>query len=230
MLPQIPRAAVLLSLGLLAAACGGKSDDSGRWIGQTYLLEIPPANWSEPRGIGGDIGGFVPQFLFTVNRGSSQNLAVTVGTAKGGAQDPCNPTADVSMSGAQYPKSQILAPSFPLHIVDTNQMPTVVVDATVHGFSFNDILPAGDAKAKSGQVTATIDAGEVYRLFRLIPNPTKDSVCQALASAGAPCAACAHNGQPYCLTIKAVQVAGTPATAAVKPVTAGSVPASCSTP
>ena len=221
--PPIHRVFCVLSFALLAGACGGAANDGSRWVGHTYLLTVPPANWSEPKGIGGDIGSFVPQFLFSVARGSGADLDVTIGTANADAQNLCNPTTKVTISGAADRHSRIVAPSFPLHIVDTNQTPTVVVDTTVHDFSFKDVLPAGTSK--DGEIAATIDAAEVYKLFRLIPNPTKDSVCMALASAGAPCAACPHNGQPYCLTVKAVQLGGTEASAAVTPVSA--VPDSC---
>ena len=214
-----------LSLALVFAACGGgEPSDSSRWVGHTFMLEVPATNWSEPRGIGGDIGGFVPQFLFGVARGSGQDLDVTIGTAIAGTQDPCNPTTRVTASGAAYPGSMIVAPTFALHIVDKNQTPTVVVDTTIHDFSFTNTLPGGTGK--DGEMTATLDAAEVYPLFRLVPNPNKDSVCKALGSAGATCMACAHNGEPYCLTIKAVQLAGTPSTVAVKTI-AAAVPASC---
>ena len=223
--PPIFRAVSTLSFALLFVGCGGSANDSSQWVGHTYLLTVPSANWSDPKGIGGDIGSFVPQFLFTVARAASgSDLDVTIGTATNDMQNLCNPTTKVTISGAAYPHSMIVAPTFPLHIMDTNQTPTVVVDTTVHDFSFKDILPAS-ATAKDGEIAATIDAAEVYRLFRLIPNPTKDSVCMALSSAGAPCAACPQNGQPYCLTVKAVQLAGTQASAAVTPVSA--VPDSC---
>lgn len=229
MQPRNLRLVPVLSFALVVAACGGEPNDSSRWVGHTFLLNIPATNWSEPRGIGGDIGGFVPRFLFSVARGASgQELEVTIGTSVGGMQDPCNATTKVTASGADYPGSQIVAPAFPLHIVDTNQTPTVVVDTTVHDFTFKNTLPGGSGK--DGEVTATIDAAEVYPLFRLIPMPSKESVCKALGSAGATCAACAHNGEPFCLTIKAVQLGGTQSAVALKSVAVDDVPASCRKP
>jgi hypothetical protein len=210
----------------LFAACGGEANDSSRWVGHTYLLTIPAANWSEPRGIGGDIGSFVPQFLFGVARAAvTSDLEITIGTATANMQNLCNPVTKVTITGTNYPKSLIVAPAFPLHIIDTNQTPTVVVDTTVHDFSFKNILPQGGVK--EGEVSATIDAAEIYPLFRLIPNPTKESVCMALSSAGAACAPCPHNGEPYCLTVKAVQLSGTPAPTAVMPIAANDRPDSC---
>jgi len=230
---QLPLARVirLSSMALAAAAlagCGGSAADSSQWMGKSYRLEVPSDNWVQPPGVGGDVGDFVPQFLFGVAHATGPDLTVTVGTAKGGVQDTCNATAEVTpVSGSDYPKSTIVVPAFPLHIVDTNQTPTVIVDTTVRNLTFTDVLPDGAARP-DGKVLATIDAEEVYPLFRLIPNATKDSVCAALQQAGAPCAACPHNGQPYCLTIGAVQVASVEASAPVMTINAASIPASCS--
>jgi len=208
-----------------AAACGGAD---GGWEGKTFLLDVPATNWAEPQGIGGDIGDFVPQFLIGVEKGTgADDLAITIGTAVGGTQDPCNRTAQTTASKANHPKVAIGAATFPLHIVDTNQTPPVVVDATIHDLAFKDVLPGG-ARA-DGEVAATIDATEVYPLFRLIPNPSPDEVCKALAQVGAPCITCAHSGQTYCLRIKAVQLGTTPS-ARVKAISASDIPASCSSP
>ena len=41
--------------------------------------------------------------------------------------------------------SEIVVPGFPLHIVDTNQTPNVVVDTTIHDLTFSNVLPTGAA-------------------------------------------------------------------------------------
>jgi hypothetical protein len=218
---------VALAAGAALAACGSDAPGSSQWVGNSYRLEVPADNWVKPQGIGGDVGDFVPQFLLGVAKGTGSQLTVTVGTAKGGVQDTCNPTVDVGADGGAYPKSEIVVTAFPLHIVDTNQTPTVVVDTTIRNLTFTNVLPDGAARP-DGTVDATIDAEEVYPLFRLIPNPSKDSVCQALASAGSSCVPCPHNNQPYCLTIGAVQVTAVTAASPVVTIAAGSTPATCS--
>jgi len=216
-----------LSLAAVAlAGCGSDAADSSRWVGKSYRLAIPSDNWVQPRGVGSDIGDFVPQFLFGVARATGPNLTVTVGTANADVQDQCNATAEVAVAGANYPMSEIVVPGFPLHIVDTNQTPNVVVDTTIHDLTFTNVLPTGAARP-DGEVSATIDAAEVYPLFRLVANPSKETVCSALGSAGAPCVTCPHNGQPYCLTIGAAQVEAMPASAPVMTITAASIPSSC---
>jgi hypothetical protein len=219
-------AALVLTLTSTFAACGGgDSDGSSAWVGKSYVLTIPADNWTDPPGIGGDIGDFVPQFMFGVAKGSN-GLDVTIGTATDSVQNDCNVTTAVSASGSAYPLVTITTPTLNMHIVDTNQTPTVVVDTTVRDVTFKDVLPG--TPSKQGTVVATIDAAEVYPLFRLIPDATKESVCDALAQANAPCTACPHNGEPYCLTIKAVQVEGVEASAAIKTITTSDLPASCS--
>ena len=221
------RLVLFSSAALALAACGSNAADSSQWVGKSYRLDIPPDNWVKPQGVGSDIGDFVPQFLFGVAHASGTDMTVTVGAALAGVQNPCNATTEVTVSGAAYPMSEIVVPAFPLHVVDTNQTPTVIVDTTIRNLTFTNVLPDGAAKP-DGEVSATIDASEVYPLFRLIPNPSKESVCAALQTAGASCVACPHNGQPFCLVIGAVQVAAVAASAPVTTIAPASIPASCS--
>jgi hypothetical protein len=215
--------AVVAWTAFVPAACGGS--DTG-WAGKTFLLEVPSTHWVEPPGIGGDVGGFVPQFLLGVEKAGGANaLAIQIATANGGVQDVCNPTTSVTTTGAEYPGVEIAAAAFPLHIVDRNRTPYVVVDTTIRNLAFKDVLPGGPSK--EGELSATIDAAEVYPLFRLVPNPSPDSVCAALASAGAPCATCPHSGRPYCLAIRAVQLGAVATPTRVTPVAAADIPASC---
>jgi hypothetical protein len=219
------RPSLLLPWVLLLAACGEEDAGSSRWVGKTYLLDIPAANWAEPPGIGGDIGDFVPQFLIGVESAAAGNLTITLGTAAGGAQDPCTPTTQVTTSAAEYPRTQIIAARFPMRIVDA--VNAITVNTTIHDLTLTNVLPAESA-AKDGELKATADIAEIYPLFTKIPNATKESVCSQLAAFGAPCAICAANAQPYCLTIKAVELASTAAPTPVAPILASTLPVSCS--
>src|SRR5262249_246927 len=135
-LTQLPLVPVvrLFSVAVAAmalAGCGSNAADSSQWMGKSFMLEVPSDNWVQPPGVGGDVGDFVPRFLLGVAHATGPDLTVTVGTAKAGVQDTCNATAEVAVTGSDYPKSTIVVPAFPLHIVDTNQTPTVIVDTTV---------------------------------------------------------------------------------------------------
>jgi hypothetical protein len=216
---QGPALLVLSTLAFLAG-CG---DHTPAWAGKTFLLKVPAANWSMPRGIGGDIGAFVPDFLIRVDGGSGDDLKVTLATAPAPAdvQDPCNPTSGLMVSAATYPNSQIVAPALPMRLVDTEN--SIIVNTTIHDFTLTDLLPP----AMEGTLTATVDVSEVYPLFTLIPNATKESVCTQLEAFGAPCAICAFSNQPYCLTLQAVQLGATPVPTTVSPLAPSGIPASC---
>ncbi len=211
----------LALLPVAPAACGGGGEAS--WDGQTYLLDISPLNWASPPSIGGDIGGFVPQFLFMVEPGAGDELSVLVATAVEGAQDPCNPTTRLTTSASTRPYSTLTATTFPMRIVNPDG--PVTVNATIHDLTFTNVLPGGNAG--DGQVIATADIAEIYPLFTLIPGATKDSVCQELNEFGAPCETCAFSGQASCLTITAVQIDSTSTSAAIVPIAPGNIPATC---
>jgi len=78
------------------------------------------------------------------------------------------------------------------------------------------LLPA-DSAAKVGELDATVDLGELYKLFYLVPNATPDAVCQTLNQAGVPCDVCAFNQQPYCLTLQASQIVASKSAATITP-------------
>jgi hypothetical protein len=223
--PRLCRPLNWMALALLPiapVACGGSGDAS--WDGKTYLLDISPLNWISPANIGGDIGDFVPQFLFTVEPGANDELSVLVATAIDGVQDPCNPTSRLTTSAAARPYSMLSASTFPMRLVNPDG--PVTVNATIHDLTFTNVLPGGEAG--DGQVTATADIAELYPLFTLLANPTKDSVCEELYSFGAPCQTCAFSGQASCLTITAVQIDSTSTSASVVPIAPADIPAACS--
>src|SRR5690606_14836278 len=70
-----------LLLGLATACGAGEEDGDGTdtvtpgvgagdttpWAGQTFILSIPEANWSEPMGLGAEIGPFVTPFLIRID-------------------------------------------------------------------------------------------------------------------------------------------------------------------
>src|SRR5262245_48032229 len=217
-------ALVALLAGLPSLACGSSQPGSGRWVGKAYALEIPKANWYEPRGIGGDIGDFVPQFLLAIESAGTDALKVTVATGAAGTQNGCNRTTSVTMSGAAYPDTEIVVPEFPMHLVDA--VNGIVVDTSVHDLAISNVLP-GDIPADEGRFTAVIDVGEVCPLFTKIPDVTRDAVCMQLSAFGAPCAVCAHNSMPYCLKLTAIQLGAVQSPTAVRTIAAADVPATC---
>ena len=218
--------AVLLPLVGACAGCGG--DSGPHWVGKTYLLDAPAfsaGKWTKPPKFGADIGGYVPQFLFGVAAGAGGDLAITVATSYAGVQDACNPTTPVTSSGADYPKLQISAHTFPMRVLDSQK--GTMVPATARDLIFKDVLP-GDSAAKTGELDATVDVRDLYSLFHLISdNPTPDMVCSTFLSYNVPCDVCALDGQQYCLTLQAQAIGATQVPTPVVQVQASDISASC---
>jgi hypothetical protein len=222
---------VLLSSCCAALACGSGGQTPGsHWAGKSYLLdtpEVPPPNWIQPKGFGSDVGAYVPQFLIGVAAGTGDDLTITLATALEGSQDMCVPTAQITASATGYPNLAIATDALKMRIKDTDPSRAKVVKATARNLQLNNILP-GESPAKDGELIATVSVAELYPLFYQIPNATKDSVCSAFAQAGVTCQPCPSDQQPYCLTLKAVQIGAAQVATQVVPVSEGSIDPSCS--
>jgi len=227
---SITTTTLLALFPLFTLACSSDSGTSSSypWVGQSFLLSVPADRWTEPAGIGSDIGNFVPNFIIEVSSVSDGSLQANLGTADdNGAQDLCNPTTSITGT-AQPPSVQIGPAEVPLRIVDADH--GVVVTAMAHDFTLTNILPDGDVMATEGELSATVDARELYPLFYLLTNPTPDVVCSALLSFGAACSACPGDGAAYCLSLKAVRLGATELTGTnLQPVDAASLDSSCQT-
>ena len=209
----------------LATGCSSPETESepapptNQWNGQTYLLDVTEVQWSEPRGIGKEIDLFVPNFLMRIEGESPDSFDVFMATAKAdGTQDMCNLTRTLTANGSA-PGAVIGPDEFPLHIEHADEEIEMTVDGLVYDFTFTDTLPNGNTMSTSGELTATMDFRDLYELFTLLIDPTPESVCVALEeSYGKPCAPCPNDGQPYCLTIKAIELGAVPSSTEIEPV------------
>lgn len=193
---------------------GDKPSDSNEWSGHTYKLSIGDRSWTDPRGVINDIKDYVPEFWFEVKGTSSKSFDVVTATARDGTQDVCNPTA--TLPGAD---NAIGPADFPLRIKHAKE--DIVVHATLHDLTFDNVLPSGGAVSTTGTFSATLDGRDVAPLFTLIDSdPTPDELCTALSqvSPPAPCEVCAYDGQTYCLTLKASKVGAEEATSTITPI------------
>jgi hypothetical protein len=225
----VRRLILVCAIPCASVACGS-NDASNPWVGKTYLIDtpsMPEAYWTVPKKAGGYIGAFVPQLLISVEGGSGDELRVTLGTAINGEQDLCSPTTQVTSSAARYPQSTIEVPSFPMRIVNPNPKRGNVVFTTVHDVVFEDVLP-GEPPPDDGTLTATVDFQEVYPLVNLLPDPTKDEACDLFQKEGGfSCQTCSFNQEPYCVTVKAVEILGTLTSTRVVTVAEDQIASSC---
>jgi hypothetical protein len=219
----------VLTATTLSACGGGGSHPASNWIGKTYLLDRPPSTrWVEPKkGSSGSMGDYVPQFFIGVEAGSGDNLSITLTTGLDGVQDMCTPTTEVTVTGANYPDVEITVPSLPIHLTETDPDLAKVVATTIHDVSLKNVLPGRNETTPSGELKATLDFAEAYPMFHLYDNPTKELVCAAFEDAGVPCQTCAFNGEPYCLTFRAVQLVASEISTPIQPLLASDIAPSC---
>jgi hypothetical protein len=206
----------------LTVGCGDENsgdDGASAWTGQTYVLAVPENNWAEPTGVGQDLGEFVPPFAIQVESAADGSYDVLLGTTDpAGAQQPCNATTRVTATSAGEPAIQIGPVEFPLYIKHVREE-GLAVETVVHNFMLKDVLPNGATPSETGELTAVVDIRDIYELFTQILGRTPDSVCEALSS-NAACSPCAADGQPYCVSLRAILLGATPSPLVLSPIDA----------
>jgi hypothetical protein len=210
----------------LASACSGAearepSEAPLPWNGTTYLLDIAPGNWYEPRGIGREIDAFVPSFLLRVDGEAPDVSRVTVGTADtDGQQDPCNATTVMDAMAA--PPAVAMGPSVYSLFIRSDELS---VRSSVHELTITDVLPDGEKVSEVGELSAILDFRELYPFFTIQLEPTPESVCALFSNQySRPCGPCPNDGEPRCLTVRANSLGATP-TAPIVPIDSVTDPA-----
>jgi hypothetical protein len=253
----IPAALVLASLPL--AGCSGDDDDDATntvaspLAGHTYVLTTNDANWSEPRGIAGDVENVMPHFLFQVTGTGGSNVSVRMSVAPKVKdadhnvlpvieQDMCSPTYDIPSSGTA---AQLGPMDVSLHLINTVMLDDpkddIQVTAKVSGLEFKNIFPPnGQAWSQDqidenvdypGELKATMDFRELAPLFNVLYHedgspPTAAEVCGQLPKTAA-CTACS-DGNMSCLSARAIFLHAEDSPGmTVEPVDAASRPATC---
>ena len=209
---------LLLVLFALSTGCSAEKPETNPWHGRTYWLEIPRVNWSEPRGIGSDIGDYVPGFLLKVQGDAPDTFEVMMGAATAdGGQNTCNPTGKVSGS-AELPGGAIGPSEFPMHIRHVRD--PIVADGTVYNLTITNALPNGDS-TPIGEFVGTMDFRQIYQLFTAIINVTPEACCTTLEMTySRTCEPCPSDQEPYCLTVKAIDLIAVPYDAELEPIDA----------
>lgn len=233
---------VLLGMTLPLTACSGDDDSSGGttqtspWSGKTYLLSLSKRDWTVPKGVGADLFGVAPAFIFKVT-GTGNNLTATMATSPGAypnpadpttslpvtpaqaMQEPCGPTVNFPLAAAGYPKMTLGPSQIRMFVRNNTPTPPLQITADVYDLKFTDILPNGSTPSTTGTLEAKMDFRELYVLFASLgESRTPESVCDALSRAYTPsdCAAgdpactvkceACPDGGPYCLSVKAEDI------------------------
>lgn len=233
--PRTKLTCLLPALFLLSVACSGEDtpppaeDPVNPWDGKSYALAISASRWSEPRGIGQEIDGFVPVFWLKVEGSAPEAFDVTLATATlDGVQDDCNPTQVVPAS-AEPPNVTIGPTDFPLRIQHIDE--PIVVQGTIYDLTITNILPDGDVLAEEGEFVGTMDFRETYELFTLLVTPTPEAVCNTFfMNYEIPCEPCPTDQEPYCLTLKAVRLGATELAGEIQTIDPADIDPACSEP
>ena len=226
-------ALLLPAFGALVGCSDSSSpSSSANWVGRTFLLDTPALSsqhWTKPKGAAGDVGSFVPQLLIGVAAGTGSDLTITMTTAQDSVQDMCNPTTDMTASGADYPDVQLTTTAFAMRIVVTNPDYPCTVAGTAHDMTLKNVLP-GRADTSGSELDAVVDFAELYPLAHALPvdQRTPDAVCKLFADNGvAPCETCAFNGQPYCETLQGVQMVASAFPTPIAKLSVSDIPVPC---
>ncbi len=237
MLKRFSTAVALCLISIPLAACSSGDDDSSKnndasWSGHRYLLSIKKGDWAVPRGVGADLFGVAPAFMFDIQgSGSNQTTTLGYGTAtmldadknpvalppEQIKQDACGPTTTATV-GAD---GSVTVPQMKLHVINASQTPPLQVTADVFNLKFSNVFPNGGTTSTSGTLEATMDFKQLYILFASL-GPTRDaaSVCQALSEHYTlstcmddsckvkcePCPNASATDTPTCLTVQATDL------------------------
>jgi hypothetical protein len=198
---------ILVSAICTLAACGSNAPDPlSSWTGKTFIFDLPalkPSKWREPSGAGDALSEFVPQLLVAVEA-AGDGIKVTMTTALANEQDECNPTTEAEVSELAYPQVLISASSFPIRVADTDPSREKVVSSTAHNVKLRNGLPGS---TEDNEFIATLDVSELYPLAYRVPNASKETVCETFKQQmDKDCEVCPHNGEPWCITVRAVQL------------------------
>ncbi|MBN1608207.1 MAG: hypothetical protein JW940_16365 [Polyangiaceae bacterium] len=216
--------ALLCTAGLCTAGCGDSKEESNPWVGHTYALDIPDGNWTEPPGVGGEFGPFVPDFAIQVEASSGDQLDVLLGALDAdGKQEQRNPTTAVkakSSSGFELGPVDV-----PLYVVNGD----LEAIGTIYGLTMTNVMPDGATVSETGTFSGVMDARQFYCLFTAVIPRTPVGVCTAVAeytkneAHPVSCGPCPNDNEPYCFTLTATELGATQVGTSVQPVDTSSV-------
>ena len=165
----------------------------------SFILDIKEEDWTEPVGVGGEIGGYVPLFAFEIRGVDGTDLDVLMGTADGNEQDKCNKTE--SFEGVVDPNPDFIIGPGEFEAIITGEESKVI--ATVHDLTISGTFTGQGTGFAENVLTATVDFRDIAELFTLLTDPTADKICETAPNMGFECEECPFDGQTYCISLKA---------------------------
>ncbi len=174
-------------------------NDLSNLIGTSFLLSIEQNQWTEPLTVGRVIGRYVPLFVFEIEDAKEDELDILMGTADNGEQDTCNRTTSFTGVVDPNPEFQIGPSDFEAVIEGEDS----IVVATLHDLTITGTFTDQGLSFKENTLSVTCDFRDIYSLFYLVESPTPDRICDIAPLIGFQCESCPHDGEIYCITVKA---------------------------
>jgi hypothetical protein len=168
-------------------------------VGNTYLIDLSAASYSEPPGIGTLLGLFLdaPLLLGVASvDGSNISFLATQGVLNElegtYEQIPSFPVWD--FSNADFSESPYFAAQTALLNVDYSG-----TDIPIHDFDISGTFSSDGSMIGGAQFRGTGDTRNMGPLLNLGNNP--NAVCELVGDYGVECLACPDDNEPYCIIV-----------------------------
>ena len=171
--------------------------------GNTYLLDLASASWTEPEGAGDLISGFLDlELLVGVTAVTGESIKMVGAVGDGGEQDYCTPTIDFpSADFSENPYFQV----GPTDVVFDAGGYSVGLSGFGMAGSFTD---DGDA-IEEGVVQAELDIRVLApALGDALGTEDPDELCLYMGFLGIDCESCSGDGEPYCAPLTVEEIDG----------------------
>jgi hypothetical protein len=171
--------------------------------GRTYVVDLAGGRFVKPAGVGDLIGGLLENSILIgiVSAGAELEIRGAISSDTSTEQDTCTPTLD------NFPNADFSdTPYF--------EIPEGDVEISVAGFTIqiNSMSISGTFASDAsyfggGTVSGEIDARDLGPLLKgQVDDTSPDYLCSLLAGFGVSCIPCASDSQPYCASLKVVDL------------------------
>ncbi|MCB9759519.1 MAG: Ig-like domain-containing protein [Alphaproteobacteria bacterium] len=168
----------------------------------TYTLDLQSGRIVIPPGVGSVLESYLEVTLFMqVEDANSTDISIfgAVADDAGTAQDYCTETLDFPVADFSEAPFFVVGP-------ETTELAVAGYEITIE-----DLLISGTFAADGSYWGGGVLAGQVDTrpLVDLVEEGGEDNaICEIVAGFGVACETCPGDGEPYCLSIKAVELSG----------------------
>lgn len=209
------------SVDFTTSGLGTPLSDPSVLEGSVYSLNLQDGRIVIPAGVGSVLEQYLEVTLFIKvdsASGGTLNMYGALADDAGTGQDYCSETLD-------FPEADFSnAPFFAIGPQDTT------ISVAGYTVTIDDLFISGDFAADGsywggGVLEGKVDTRPLVDLIE--EGGEEDAVCAIVAGFGVSCEPCPADGQPFCLSIKAVDLGGEQVSAPVEPIDMSDCHESC---